>query len=53
MPDTINYVCIKVKEKFIYTNKEMYTAMYDAKITIELSRCITQPEIADDMETLT
>lgn len=47
------YVCTKVNGKFTYTNKQLYEAMGDAKVTIALPRSITQPEVAGDIETLT
>ena len=50
---TFRLVCTKVNGKFIYTNKQLYEAMGDAKITIALPRSMTQPEIAGDIETLT
>ena len=49
----LNHVCTKQNGKFIYTNKQLYEAMGDAKVTIALPRSITQPEIAGDIETLT
>lgn len=49
----LNHVCTKKNGKFIYTNKQLYEAMGDAKVTIALPRSITQPEIAGDIETLT
>lgn len=50
---SLNHVCTKQNGKFIYTNKQLYEAMGDAKVTIALPRSITQPEIAGDIETLT
>lgn len=47
------YVCTKVNGKFTYTNKQLYEAMGDAKVTIALPRSITQPEVAGNIETLT
>lgn len=48
-----NYVCTKENVKFLYTNEQLYEIMGDAKITIALPRCMTQPEVAGDIETLT
>lgn len=53
LPETIKHVCTKVNEEFIYTNKQLYDAMGDAKVTITLPRSMTQPEVAGDIETLT
>ena len=50
---SLNHVCTKPNGKFIYTNKQLYEAMGNAKVTIALPRSITQPEIAGDIETLT
>lgn len=52
-PNSVNHVCTKVNGKFVYSNEQLYSAMGDAKITIALPRCMTQPEIAGDVETLT
>jgi hypothetical protein len=52
-PETIKHVCTKVNDEFLYTNKQLYDAMGDAKVTITLPRSMTQPEIAGDIETLT
>ena len=49
----IRYVCTKVNGKFLYTNEQLYEMMGDAKVTIALPRCDTQPEVAGDIETLT
>lgn len=51
--EDINHVCTKVEDKFLYTNEQLYDAMGDAKITICLPRCMTQPEVAGNIETLT
>ena len=50
---SLNHVCTKRNGKFIYTNEQLYQAMGDAKVTIALPRCMTQPEMAGDIETLT
>ena len=50
---SLNHVCTKQNGKFIYTNKQLYEVMGNAKVTIALPRSITQPEIAGDIETLT
>ena len=47
------HVCTKQNGKFIYTNKQLYEAMGNAKVTIALPRSMTQPEMAGDIETLT
>ena len=47
------HVCTKQNGKFIYTNKQLYEAMGNAKVTIALPRSMTQPEMASDIETLT
>lgn len=47
------YVCTKVNGKFIFNNEQLYEAMGNAKITIAFPRCMTQPEVAGDIETLT
>lgn len=49
----IRHVCTKQNGKFIYSNEQLYQAMGNAKVTIALPRCMTQPEIAGDIETLT
>lgn len=51
--DTINHVCTKVGDQFLYTNEQLYDAMGDAKITICLPKSITHPHIAGGIETLT
>lgn len=53
LPDSVNHVCTKVNGKFVFSNEQLYSAMGDAKVTIALPRCMTQPEIAGDVETLT
>lgn len=52
-PNSVNHVCTKVNGKFVFSNEQLYSAMGDAKVTIALPRCMTQPEIAGDVETLT
>lgn len=47
------HVCTKQHGKFIYTNEQLYQAMGNAKVTIALPRSMTQPEVADGVETLT
>ena len=49
----LNHVCTKQNGKFIYTNEQLYQAMGNAKVTIALSRSMTQPEMGGDIETLT
>ena len=49
----LNHVCTKQNGKFIYTNEQLYQAMRNAKVTIALSRSMTQPEMGGDIETLT
>lgn len=51
--EDINHVCTKVEDKFLYTNEQLYDAMGDAKVTICLPRCMTQPDVAGNVETLT
>lgn len=53
LPDNLNHVCTKVKGRFIYTDEELFEAMGDAKVTIALPRCDTDPIIAAGVETLT
>ena len=49
----LNYVCTKEGDKFLYTEKELFQLMGDAKVTITLPRSVTHPELAGDVETLT
>lgn len=51
--NVFRHVCTKQHGKFIYTNEQLYQAMGDAKVTIALPRSMTQPEVADGIETLT
>lgn len=53
LPESINHVCTMQDGKYIYTNEELYDVMGNAKMTITLPRCYTQPEIAGDIDTLT
>ena len=53
LPETVKHVSTMQDGKFLYTNKQLYQAMGDAKVTITLPRSVTQPEIAGDIETLT
>lgn len=50
---SILHICTKQNGKFIYTNQQLYRAMGNARVTIALPRCMTQPEIAGNIETLT
>ena len=49
----IRHVCTRQKDKFIYTNEQLYRAMGDAKVTITLPRSMTDPATAGNIETLT
>lgn len=51
--ESINHVCTKVGDDFVYTDEQLYEAMGDAKVTICLPRSMTQPEVAGSIETLT
>lgn len=53
LPDNLNHVCTKVQGRYIYTDEELFEAMGDAKVTIALPRCDTDPKIAAGVETLT
>lgn len=53
LPETINHICTNVNGKYLYDNKQLFHVMGDAKITVALPRCDTQPEIAGGIETLT
>ena len=53
LPETVKHVCTIKNGKFIYTNKQLYSALGDTKMTIALPRNYTQPWIAGDIETLT
>ena len=53
LPSTVNHVCTRQGGRFIYTNEQLFAAMDDARITLCLPRCDTQPELAGDIETLT
>ena len=49
----INHVTTLQNGRFVYTNDELFTAMADAKVTICLPRCLTHPDLAGGVETLT
>ena len=49
----VRHVCTRQNGKFIYTNEQLYQAMGDAKVTISLPRCMTDPTTAGYIETLT
>ncbi len=49
----INHVCTKKHGKYLYTNEQLIDAMGNAKVTIAFPRCVTEPQIARDIETLT
>lgn len=53
LPNAVNHVCTNVNGHYIYDNAQLFHAMADAKITVCLPRCDTQPEKAGDIETLT
>ena len=53
LPESVNHVCTRQGGRFIYTNEQLFAAMGDARITLCLPRCDTQPERAGDIETLT
>ena len=49
----INHVTTLQNGRFVYTNDELFAAMADAKVTICLPRCLTHPDLAGGVETLT
>lgn len=53
LPDSIKHVCTNVNGHYIYDNEQLFRAMADARMTVSLPRCDTQPEKAGDIETLT
>lgn len=53
LPNSINHVCTNVNGHYIYSNEQLFHAMADARITVSLPRCDTQPEKAGNIETLT
>lgn len=53
LPSTISHVCTNVDGHYLYTNEQLFSVMADAKITICMPRCDTQPEKAGNIETLT
>jgi hypothetical protein len=52
-PENIRHICTLVNNKFIYSDDELYIAMSNAKITIALPRCDTDPKFYGQLETLT
>lgn len=53
LPDKINHLYSKKGEKLFATNKDLFSALADTRITIALTRKDTQPELAEDIDTLT
>ena len=53
LPNSINHVCTNVNGHYIFSNEQLFHAMEDARITVCLPRCDTQPEKAGNIETLT
>lgn len=53
LPSSVNHVCTRQNGRFIYTNEQLFSAMGDARITLCLPRCDTDPERAGGIETLT
>lgn len=53
LPNNINHVCTNVNGHYIFSNEQLFHAMADARITVCLPRCDTQPEKAGSIETLT
>lgn len=53
LPNSINHVCTNVNGHYIFSNEQLFHAMADARITVCLPRCDTQPEKAGNIETLT
>lgn len=49
----LKHVATKVGNKFLYTNEQLHEAMQDAKVTICLPRSMTDPDTAENVETLT
>lgn len=53
LPNTINHLYSKKGEKLFVTNKDLFSALANTRITIALTRKDTQPELAGDIDTLT
>lgn len=53
LPNTINHLYSKQGEKLFATNKDLFSALANTRITITLTRKDTQPELAGDIDTLT
>lgn len=53
LPPAVNHVCTRQGGRLIYTNEQLFAAMADARVTLCLPRCDTQPEVAGGIETLT
>ena len=53
LPSHIRHICTRKNGKYIYSDEELFLAMSDAKLTISLPRCDTDPKIAGNVETLT
>lgn len=49
----IKYVCTKKDGKILYSDDELFDLLCDARLTIALPRCDTDPVIASGVETLT
>ena len=53
LPEQVSHQCTMVSDNFLFSDKQLYELMGDAKITIALPRNYTQPWEAGDIETLT
>ena len=53
LPVGMNHVKTKGNGAFAFSNKQLYAAMGEAKVTVTLPRSMTQPEVAGNIETLT
>ncbi len=51
--DGMKHIRTKKDGKYLYSNEQLVEVMADAKVTIALPRCVTEPQIAKDIETLT
>ena len=53
LPNGIRHICTKVQDRFIFSDEELFNVMGNAKVSIALPRCDTDPAIAAGVETLT
>ena len=53
LPAPFSHVRIGKNQKSMFSDEQLYQAMGNSKITIALPRSITQPEVAENIETLT